>query len=288
MALEFGGAPRFSVGAVISTSLSTLFANMLRFLAIMVVVGVPVALLIGAGVAAMLMTGSNVTQSAAGGMNFDFQGGSGTVQVLFIICAGFLGLLAYFLIQAAITYGTLQSISGRRATIGACIANGLTALPRILLASIVLFAVLVIVGFVTMLFWGLIASIGGAVVGVIGSIALVVGFLYVVVLIWVFVPAIVVERAGAVDCFSRSMELTKGNRWAIFGILVLVFVANWIVSFASQMLQQAGASVAGGAIDIVSGLFFLALGSVLAAVGYYTLRVAKEGVQIDDVVKVFD
>jgi hypothetical protein len=45
---------------------------------------------------------------------------------------------------------------------------------------------------------------------------------------------------------------------------------------------------AGSVIDIVSGLFFSALGSVLAAVGYYTLRVAKEGVQIDDVVKVFD
>jgi hypothetical protein len=288
MAQDFGGAPRFSVGVVISTSLSMLIQNILRFLAIMLVVGVPVALLIGGGVAVMLMSGSDVTAGAGGGMNLKFAGGSNTVQVLFIIFAGFLGVLAYFLIQAAITYGTLQSLSGRKATVGACIANGLNALPRILLASLVLFAGVVVIGFVTMLFWGLLASVGGAVIGIIGSLGLAVGILYIVVLIWVFVPAIVVERAGAVDCFSRSMALTQGHRWGIFGILALVFIANWVVSFISQALQSAGAAVAGSAIDIVSGLFFSALGSVLAAVGYYTLRAAKEGVQIDDVVKVFD
>ena len=37
------GAPRFAVGSVISTSLSVLFANVLRFLAVILAVGVPAA-----------------------------------------------------------------------------------------------------------------------------------------------------------------------------------------------------------------------------------------------------
>jgi hypothetical protein len=156
----------------------------------------------------------------------------------------------------------------------------------VLLACILLVMVLALFGAVAALLFGtLLAGLGLG--GLIIALGFAAGFLYAVTLIWVFVPAIVVERAGALECFGRSMELTKGHRWGIFGILVLITVANWLISLASQALTQV-APVAGSVIDVASGLFFMALGPVLAAVGYYYLRAEKEGVAIDDVVSVFD
>jgi hypothetical protein len=277
------GGPLFSVGGVITASLSVVFINALRFLAIILIVAVPVAVLLILGTMVM-MAGSMPTGGA--GLSVAMEGGSAP-QILFVIFAAFLGLLAYFLIQSALTYGALQYLRDRPASIGACLSNGLNALPRVLVASIVLFVVMGFSAFIAAFVIGGLLSSAGNVLGVVVGLLLAAVFLFAVVLLWVFVPAIVVERAGPLECFTRSVALTKGHRWGIFGILLLVGVANWIISFISEKLGQV-APVVGGIIDIASSLFFMALGSVLAAVGYYYLRAEKEGVVIDDIVKVFD
>jgi hypothetical protein len=274
------GGPRFSVGTVISTSLSVLFANIWSFLVIMLAVGIPAAVLIGG--ASMVMAAS----VAGAGPQFSLQGGSAT-QALFVIFIAILAVLAYLLIQAAMTYGALQSLRGRKAGIGACISSGLAALPRVFLAGLIFAAVLAIAGIILAFILGAIASDGSYVTGLVGGLAIGAFFTYVVIMFWVFVPAIVVERVGPVDAFARSMALTKGRRWAIFGILMLVFVANFVITLLSKLLAQV-APVAGGVIDFVAALFFFALSAVLVAVGYYYLRAEKEGVAIDDVVTVFD
>jgi hypothetical protein len=274
--------PRFTVGGVISAGLSVVFAYLFRFLAIILAAGLPLILLLGIGMA-VLWAGA---VSSGPGLNVKFEGDATAGQILFVILAAFLLLLIYFLIQSALTYGTLQHLRGRPVAIGACFSHGFNALPRVLLASILLVLGLFVVGGAAALIFGLVVGgfgLGGILVGV----AFGAGFLYVITLLWLFVPAIVVERAGAIECFGRSMELTKGHRWGIFGILVLVTIANWVISFASQALTEV-APAAGSVIDIASGLFFLALSPVLAAVGYYYLRAEKEGVAIDDVVRVFD
>ncbi len=277
------GAPRFTVGGTITASLSAVFANILRFLAIILVIGVPVTVLIVLG--SMIMIGGAAIER---NVEITLGNAGSTLQILFIFFAIFLGMLAYFLIQAALTHGTLQHLRGQRASIGACISSGFAALPRVFLASLIL---TVIAGLAVFLLFfvlqGLFSDGGGAAVGIILMLILFAVILYAVVLIWVFVPAIVVERAGALECFGRSMELTKGHRWGIFAILLLVGAANWVISLLSQFLSEV-APVAGGVIDIASGLFFLAFGSVIAAVGYYYLRAEKEGVQIDDLAGVFD
>jgi hypothetical protein len=278
-----GGAPRFSVGTVISTSLSVLFANVWSFLVIMIAVGLPVAVLIGG--AAMVMAAS-VGAGLEGGVEFSFQRGSGT-QILFLIFIGILAVLAYLLIQAAVTYGALQSLRGRKAGIGACISSGLAALPRVFLAGLIFSVAMAIVVFILAQLIGLLLSGGGVVTGILAGLATSAVFITIVIMFWVFVPAIVVERVGPIDCFARSMALTKGRRWAIFGILLLVFVANFVITKLSQFLAQI-APVAAGVIDFLAALFFFALSAVLAAVGYYYLRAEKEGVAIDDVVTVFD
>src|SRR3954463_7125237 len=98
------GAPRFSVGTVISTSLSVLFANIGSFLVIILGVGVPAVVLIAG--ASMIMAGS--AAGAGGGANLDL-GNLNATQILFVIFIAVLAMLAYLTIQAAVTYATLQS-----------------------------------------------------------------------------------------------------------------------------------------------------------------------------------
>jgi hypothetical protein len=276
------GGPRFTVGGVITAALAVVRANVLRFLVIILGVGVPVALLIGGGMAVMAQ---GVT-STGPGLNVRFDDASPAVW-LFFIAAAFLGLLAYFLIQAALTYGALQQLRGGPVTIAACFSNGFAALPRVFLASIILFIAVALTAAVAGAVLGALLGGAGLAGGILMALLFAAVFLYIVVLLWVFIPAIVVERAGPIACFGRSLALTKGRRWAIFAILLIVGVANWVITFLSQKLAEI-APVAGGLIDLASALFFLALGSAMAAVGYYYLRAEKEGIALDDVVTVFD
>jgi hypothetical protein len=58
------------------------------------------------------------------------------------------------------------------------------------------------------------------------------------VLIWVGVPwwgvglpALLVERVGPIRCLSRGFDLVQGHWWRTFGILALLFLLNWLVSY---------------------------------------------------------
>ena len=52
-------------------------------------------------------------------------------------------------------------------------------------------------------------------------------------------PVIVVEKAGIVQSVQRSIQLTKGHRWEIFFILVLVVVFNMVLSLPYAIAQSA-------------------------------------------------
>jgi hypothetical protein len=157
----------------------------------------------------------------------------------------------------------------------------------VFLAGLLFSVAMAVVGFVLAYIGGAIFSGAGYATGILAGLVVAAVFIYIVILFWVFIPAIVVERAGPVDCFKRSLALTKGRRWAILGVLALVFVANFAVSLLTRLLANI-APMASGLIDVLAMLFFMALSAVLAAVGYYFLRAEKEGVAIDDVVTVFD
>jgi hypothetical protein len=270
-----GGAPRFTVGGVISIGLSALFANFFRFLLVMLVVGVPLLLVMA--LSAFVIKGSP-------GLSFTINNPNASQVIFFLLCA-FIVLIGYFLIQSALTYGTLQYLRGQRSSVGACIAGGWRAAPRILLATVLLVVVLGLFGIIGfMIIGGVLSSLGA---GLLIPVAFLGIGLYIFARLWVFVPAIVIERVGTLECFGRSMELTREHRWKIFAILILIAVANWAISSATAFFAQID-PVAAGVIDTGSSLFFLALNPVLAAAGYYYIRAEKEGVGIDDVVRVFD
>lgn len=179
--------------------------------------------------------------------------------------SAFLSMLGSLIANGAILYGVVQRLRNQPFTVGRCLSIGLGALLPILGVSIT-------VGVLTML----------------GTILLIVPGIMVFCAYYVAVPACVVERPGVFASLSRSGFLTKGQRWKIFGILVVVVVASAVVQYiAGAVLGQMGlyAAVFGplALTSIVS-----AFGAVLNGVVYYQLRVAKDGVDIEQIARVFD
>src|SRR5262245_8353684 len=100
--------------------------------------------------------------------------------------------------------------------------------------------------------------------------------------------ACVVERTGPWRSMRRSQELTKGHRWKVFGLLLLVL----LLSLISPLLQLVLNATAGETAALIGNAIWTAIGSafssVLLAVTYHDLRVAKEGIDIEQIASVFD
>jgi hypothetical protein len=111
----------------------------------------------------------------------------------------------------------------------------------------------------------------------------------VITMLYVAVPVCVVERLGPIKSMRRSAQLTKGNRWRVFG---LWFATLLVGAMAKGMLQQialtAGGPRLGIAVILLWSAVYSAFSAVLAVVAYHDLRVAQEGVDTDQIASVFD
>ena len=108
---------------------------------------------------------------------------------------------------------------------------------------------------------------------------------------WVYVPAIVVEGKGIIEAFGRSRELTRGRRWHILGLLIIFVILMFVVGFHRKMVVLIIASQGGLAASIIDYVFnalLTAFTAVLAAVGYYYLRAEKEGIDVNEIARIFD
>jgi hypothetical protein len=102
-------------------------------------------------------------------------------------------------------------------------------------------------------------------------------------------PACIVERLGVSASMARSSALTKGHRWSIFGMMVLLAIASGVM--AAVVKAVLGLSGSTGLV-IAGTLAWTALasafGAIFVVVAYHDLRVAKEGVDTRQIVAVFD
>jgi len=175
------------------------------------------------------------------------------------------GVLGSFL-AAAVVYGTAQDLRGRRAGTVACISRGLA----------VMFPVLG-VAFVTGLLIGL------------ATLAFIIPGLVVATMLWVSIPAAVIERNG-LSALSRSSELTRGYRWKVFAIIVLLYVILAALIFGSgvaMVLFEENIMLQNAVLMGVVAIYY-ALSAVMSTVGYHELRLIKEGANVDEVAAVFD
>jgi hypothetical protein len=191
-------------------------------------------------------------------------------------------------LQAGLVHGTVVSLAGRPAGIGDGLRTGLRAFLPLLVLSILMilgewigFIALIVPGFMLMVRWS------------------------------VAVPALVGERRGIFGSMKRSAELTKGHRWSIFGLFIVVLILMWIIGVASAALTAslngaAGvaaantepglskymATVAHTPLAIGVQVLFGSVIAMLSAAGvaslYSELRGLKDGVSHTDLAAVFD
>lgn len=110
---------------------------------------------------------------------------------------------------------------------------------------------------------------------------------------WIAVmPAMFVEKTGLVPAMGRSWRLVQGRWWRTFFVVVLVFVLNYVVSFALGAFLYLGQvllsiflspylalAIYEGAVVLVSALVnpILLIAIVLI---YFDLRVRKEALDL--------
>ena len=187
--------------------------------------------------------------------------------------AGIVGLIFNFVGQAVILYGAFQAMRGRAVHLGDAIQRGLSRFWSILGLSI-LVALGIGIGF-------LLFIIPGVMLAVRWSVAL---------------PACVVENLGPLASMRRSAELTRGHRWKIFGLFVLflvgVIVAALIVGAIVGLVLAISDNMFGivlaGLIGFVAMAIYTAYLNTALVMIYHDLRVAKEGVDTEQIAAVFD
>ena len=122
----------------------------------------------------------------------------------------------------------------------------------------------------------------GAVIGI--------AFAALLLTMWlVSTPACVVELKGPLSSIRRSSSLTKGHRWKIFGMVLLLFVvAALIGAVIGRLLGLTGSFVLVTLGTLAWTGVWSAFYATIVVVTYHDLRVAKEGVDVHQIAAVFD
>jgi hypothetical protein len=252
------GSVLFSIGRVIGDSFGVYARNFVSFTALALLIGVIDLLLVVFYVApAMMILDQDPELIDPTQINWGV-----------IALGGVVTMIVNTLTQATIIYGTFQDLRGQRASIGDCIARGLSSIVPVIIGSILL-------------------SLG---VGI-GFILIIVPGLILLVMWWVYIPAIVLEGQGIIGAFGRSRALTRGRRWHIFGLLFIVGIVMWVVGIAIEFVVPSDPATAWSAATIVQYVLqslITAYSAVLAAVGYYYLRAEKEGTDVNEIARIFD
>jgi len=188
-----------------------------------------------------------------------------TVLMVLGVGAVILSIICTTVAQAVIIYGVFQDMRGKTSSIGESLEIGLRRfLPMVGVA----------------LCTGLLISVG--------AVLLVVPGLMLACRYYVAMPACITENEGVFASMARSAGLTKGYRWQIFGVFLLVTVATvlggMVIGFVAANFGPIVLQIASTVWQVLAGAF----GAVVAAIVYYNLRVVKEGVDIDRIAQVFD
>jgi len=209
------------------------------------------------------------------------------VNVILSLFMMLLWILGWCWFSAGVTYGVIADLRGHRASIGEVL--GASMRPVLALTLLTLLMSLVVVIFLSI---PTLLPLSGLLLGPL-AIAL-----YIV--LWVTVPAMVVENLGPIAGLRRSLALTRGSFWRIFGIVVLWLAFILAVSFVVGLFtgatdlegEHVGTSLsAGTSADWISNIVafvMFGMGAAVSAVGYHDLRIAREGGDTEQIAKAFD
>jgi hypothetical protein len=177
-----------------------------------------------------------------------------------------LALVLNALSQAIILYGAFEDMRGRPVDMIESLRVGLSRFFPVVGTAIMVGIFIMLAGFLLLIPAFIVMS-----------------------MLYVAMPACVVERLGPIKSTGRSAQLTKGNRWKVFGLWFVILIVGAIVQ---SLLAGLVAVVAGPVVSLIVLLawnaVFGAFNATVVVVTYRDLRVAKEGVDTDQIAAVFD
>lgn len=262
MAQPDTGAGALSVGQVLSQTISVYLGNLPAFLFMGLFVAlIPVMFAIAIAGKSYLLGSTDLSNPLGPAAIAD-------------ILSGLLSMVLGAVLQGAVVYGSVKHLEGDRQPFRETVGKGLILALPLLGISIIY------------------------VIGMTVTLALLIipGLIFISVYT-VVVPAAVVDRTGVFASFARSADLTKGNRWRIFLILLLSLLIVFLIStvlglvfgammaFLDNMTEVAMVSVL---MNVVINAVVMGAYACLAAVLYTELRKLREGSLPTRISSVFD
>lgn len=171
-------------------------------------------------------------------------------------------LLFYLAAQALLFRATVAHLDDRPEPLAAYAAAAARALPR-------LFGLALAMTLAVAFGWVLLV-VPGVMLAMIWSVA---------------PPALVAERLGVFDALGRSRELTRGARWRILGLVVLVyaiyFVASLVLGLGNGLTASASSGVTraivASVVPVILQTVFTAVWTAIQGALYVELRDWKDG-----------
>lgn len=251
-------AGKLDIGQVIAGTFSVIRRNLVTYVVLsLVLAGLPNVILSFFTIGALRDATGVVSQSQM------FTSAYWTTGSL----AGLAGLIFSAILQGTLIYATIQDLNGARPSIGDCLATGLRNFLPLIGVTILFF-----LGF------GL------------GMVLLIVPGIMIACAWCVAIPSLVADRTGVFGAFSRSAELTRGNRWRIAALGLLIWIILLVIglitnailgiaTFGGNAIATMGNALSplGIIIALVRATISAVISAAMIAVLYVELRRLREG-----------
>ncbi len=263
-----------TVGDLLTTSARAVAARFPQFLIIMLVVMLP-------GIAVSI-AGDEWLHAAQRRMLLDPYGaGPATSELagaMLRLGATVVQTVLQFLAEAALMYGTVEFMAGRRAGVLESLAGGFSRAGTVLALALL-----------------------NTVAMGLALLACIIPGVVVMCVLFASVPAAVTERLGPIEAMQRSADLTTGHRMTIFLALLAIGALSVSLTCVGGMGLGVGttigtdplnatlaARVAGYALEWAIAIFAAMIQAALAAVFYARVRGIRDGVDADAIAKIFE
>jgi hypothetical protein len=195
----------------------------------------------------------------------------------YVTTLGYLtSLVCQPLATAALIHGVFRRLRGERASLGDSLQT---------MAS----RFLPVIGF---------SLLSSLIIGIGWMLCLLPGIIMTCVL-YVGLPAVVVEARGPIEAIRRSDGLTEGFRLGIFGLIFILGLGQLALQWGmTTVTSTIGSSAIANDVPLFLTIHQLgsyavqivttALSAVFVTVAYHDLRVSRDGIDSSDLVSVFD
>jgi len=239
----------FRIDLVFARAFSVLFASFPRYCLLSAIPALPELL--------VLLKAETITSLTA--TRHILVGGNILLFAAAVLVLGIVWLLVFLVVKVVTLYAAFQDMRGLPFRIGPALSRGVASIWPIIGLSI----------------------LGGLAV-VFALLLLIVPGLMLVSMWWVALPACVVERLGPIASLKRSAALTRGHRWPVFALSLVITVA---ITLGGAMTKVMALLIGGAAVSAICGFLWQVL---VTAFGAIAVRVALDGVDTGKIAAVFD